>query len=75
MFMSKLNEVAVECLEVVGAVARGTGNLARTYEHAAGALLDTAVLARCSITSQMSEDQRRSVLSNKQSADFMEMFK
>ena len=75
MFMSKVSEVAVECLDVVGALARGTGNLARTYEHAAGALLDTAVLARCSITAQMSEDQRKSVLSNQQSEQFLEMFK
>ena len=75
MFMSKVSEVAVECLEVVGAVARGTGNLARTYEHAAGALLDTAILARVAITAQMSEDQRKAVLQNQQADNFMEMFK
>ena len=75
MFMSKLNEVAVECLDVVGAVARGTGNLAKTYEHATGALMDTAILARCAITSQMSEDQRKAVLQNQQSEQFLEMFK
>ena len=75
MFMSKVSEVAVECLEVVGAVARGTGNIARTYEHATGALMDTAILARCAITAQMSEDQRRAVLQNQQADNFMEMFK
>ena len=75
MFMSKVSEVAVETLEVVGALARGTGNLARTYEHAAGALLDTAILARCSITAQMSAEQRQAVLSNQQADNFMEMFK
>ena len=75
MFMSKVSEVAVECLDVVGAVARGTGNLAKTYEHTAGALLDTAVLARCAITAQMSEEQRQAVLDNQQADNFIEMFK
>ena len=75
MFLSKLNEVAVETLEVVGAIARGTGNLARTYEHATGAVMDTAILARVAITSQMSDEQRKAVLSNKQADNFMEMFK
>ena len=75
MFMSKVTEVAVETLEVVGAVARGTGNLAKAYEHTAGALLDTAILARVAITAQMSEEQRKAVLNNQQSSEFMEMFK